>query len=400
MPAYFGQRQLTNILTGSWDATPRATLSLTYRYRTHMIAENANGAGDIGGNPGNAPLAPGATTNGTVTIHENGGIFNMALRPATNWNLNGTFEALYDDNAFTPMGARQTRHYRVHTTYRPRPWATLTGAFNDLERHNNTNNNQATVALFTPPSSKPAPNGTAATGTPYEGPLNHVDSSRVVSVGAALTPNEHYGFDLNYAYSDVYTATNICYLNGAAGSALPGAVQSATSTVCPNIWGRGSNGAGEASGTSPLSDWFARDFMDAPTQYGSVAVSLSPAKTIHSSLGFHVSDVRGNQFFNDARAVNGSLHSLYQSPFVNLAWTVRPGWIWKAEYNYYGYGEAGPSGSPFCSTSTSTAAEGSIVPCNSNALTGPTGLTEPISGLTAPRNFHANNVTLGMHYDF
>jgi len=85
-------------------------------------------------------------------------------------------------------------------------------------------------------------------------------------------------------------------------------VQSATSTVCPNIWGRGSNGAGEASGTSPLSDWFARDFMDAPTQYGSVAVSLSPAKTIHSSLGFHVSDVRGNQFFNDARAVNGSLH--------------------------------------------------------------------------------------------
>jgi hypothetical protein len=403
MPAYFGQRLLTNNLTGSWDATPRATFALTYRYRTHMIAENAYGTGDIGGNPGNTPLAPGATTNGTVTIHENGGIFNAALRPTDHWNINGTVEALYDDNVFTPMGARQTRHYRVHTTYKPRPWATLSGAWNDLERHNNTNNNQATVALFTPPSgiiTPKTPTGTASTGTPYEGPLDHVDSSRVVSLGAALTPNEHYGFDLNYAYSDVYMASNICYLNGAAGSALPGAVQSATSTVCPNVWGRGATGVGEASGTSPLSDWFARDFMDAPTQYGSMALSLSPAKTFHSNLGFRVSDVRGNQFFNDARAVNGSLHSFYQSPFLNVAWTVRPGWIWKAEYNYYGYGEAGPSGSPYCSTSTSTAAEATIVPCNSNTLTGPTGLTEPVSGLTAPRDFHANNVTLGMHYDF
>jgi hypothetical protein len=372
LPGYFGQKMLTNNLTGSWDATPRATFSLTYRYRAHTIGQ---------GSPDNTPLAVGADTNGTVTIHESGGIFNAALRPTANWNLNGTFEALYDDNAFTPIGARQTKHYRVHTTYRPRPWATLSGAWNDLERHNNTNNNQGAVA---------------AKDDPDEGPLNHVDSSRVVSLGAALTPNEHYGFDLNYAYSDVYAATNICYLNGSpttgTNTALPGAVSSATATLCPGVFTRGS--------TTVLSSWFARDFMDAPTQYVSMALSLSPAKTFHSNLGFHVSDVRGNQFFNDARAVNGSLHSLYQSPFVNLAWTVRPGWIWKAEYNYYGYGESGPSGSPFCSTATSTAGEASIVPCNSNTLTGPTGLTEPVSGLTAPRNFHANNVTMGMHYDF
>jgi hypothetical protein len=138
--------------------------------------------------------------------------------------------------------------------------------------------------------------------------------------------------------------------------------------------------------------------MNAPTQYGSVALTLSPVKRIHSNVGYRISAVSGTQFFNDARAVNGSLQSAYQSPFVNLAWTVHPGWIVKAEYNYFGYGEGGPSGSPFCSTSTSTTS--TVVPCNSPTLTGPTGLTESPAGLSAPRNFHANNVTLGMHYEF
>jgi hypothetical protein len=136
--------------------------------------------------------------------------------------------------------------------------------------------------------------------------------------------------------------------------------------------------------------------MNAPTQYGSVALSLSPAKPIHSSIGYRISAVSGSQFFNDARAVNGSLQSAYQSPFVNLAWTVHPGLILKAEYNFYGYGEGGPSGSEYCSTSTSLTS--TVVPCTS--LPEQTGLTESPAGESAPRNFHANNVTLGVHYEF
>jgi len=366
LPGYFGQKFLTNNLTGSWDASSRATLSLTYRYGTHTIAQ---------GSPDNAPLAVGAVSNGTVTIHENGGIFNAAVRPTANWSINGTVEALYADNAFTPVGPRQTRHYRVHTMYRPRPWATLSGAWNDLERHNNTNNNVAAVA---------------AGDDPYEGPLNHVDHSRVVSLGAVLSPGEHFGLDFNYAYSDVYTATNICYDNGASPT-LPGTANTNSTggpAVCPGIYARGS--------TTKLSDWFARDFMDAPTQYGSVAFTMTPVKQIHGNLGYRISSVSGNQFFNDARAVNGSLQSAYQSPFVNLAWTVHPGLIWKAEYNFYGYGEGGPSGPENCSTST--ALTSTVVPCVS--LPQPTGLTESPAGLTAPRNFHANNVVLAVHYEF
>ena len=377
---YFGQKFLTNSATATWDASSRATLSLTYRYKTHIIGEN---------DPHSAPLAVAAGTanSGTVTINENAGILNAALRPTIHWDINGTAEISYSDNAFTPMSPRQLQHYRVHTLYRPNPWATISGAFNDLERHNNTNNNQASVAAA-------AAVATATTNAlPYDGPLQHVDHSRIVSLGVVLAPNEHYGFDFNYSYSDVYISTNACYSNGTpttstSAPTFPGAASTNSTggpNLCPNKFSGG-----------VLNEWGpVKDFMDAPTQYASMSLAWTPVKTVHSDIGYRISAVSGNQFFNDAQQVNGSLQSAYQSPYVNLAWTVKPGWIWRAEYNYYGYGEGGPSGAKLCSTYTTPTA--AVVPCNTLSLT---GVNEPSSGLTAPRNFHANNVTLGMHYEF
>lgn len=366
LPDYFGQKFVINNLTASWDATSTATFALTWRFATHTIAE---------GIPHNAPLAVGATSNGTVTIHENGAIVSVALRPTTNWSIHGSVEALYADNAFTPVGPRQTRHYRIHTMYRPRPWSTISIAWNDLERHNNTNNNEAAVE---------------AGLDPYQGPLDHVDHSRVASIGAQLVPNEHYAFDLSYAFSSIYAATNVCYNNGATPT-LPGTASlngAGQPNVCPGIYARGS--------TTQLTDWYAREFMDAPTQYGSAGLSYAPVKAIRASLGYRISAVSGSQFFNDARAVNGSLNSIYHSSYMNLAWTFHHAWTWKAAYDFYGYSEGGPSGPEYCSTSTSPTSV--VVPCAS--LPYPTGRTESSAGLTAPRNFHANNVTLGVHYEF
>ena len=339
--AYFGQRFLTNNATATWDASSRATLSLTYRYGTHTIVEGA---------------ASGPNSQ-VVTINENGGIFNAALRPTNHWDLNGTVEVLYADNALTPLTPRQTKHYRIHTLYRPKTWATLSGAFNDLERHNNTNN----ITAAADPGVIPA----------ADGPIDHVDHSRSISVGAVLAPNEHYGLDVNYAYTDVYTATNICFLSGAT-PAMPGAD---TGVLCPE---------------SSSKTWLGRAFMDAPTQFASIGLALSPIHSIHSTIGYRISAVSGNQFFTDALAVNGSLQSAYQTPYVHVAWTVHPGWVWSAHYDYYGYGEGGPSGAPFCSTTTSAAAAAAPFACAVN----------PPAGPSAPRNFHANLVTLSMHYEF
>lgn len=367
---YFGQEFITNNLTASWDATPRLNVAFTYRFKYHKIGEGVPHTGVVD-----------QTTDpfhGTVTINENGGILNVNVRPATNWEISGSAEVLYADNAFTPLTPRQTRHYRVHTIYRPKPWASISGAFNDRERHNNTYNNQADVA-----------SGAAE----YIMPIDHVDHSRVASIGVSLFPNEHFGLDMNYAFSDVYTATNICYTSGAAGPSFPGAATltaSGAPNICPGVFARGS--------TTTLVDWIARDFMDAPTNSGSVALTASPNKNFRYGFGYQVSSVVGSQFFNDARGVNGSLNSIYYTPFANVAYTIRPGLTWNAEYRHYGYGEGGPSGAQYCSTTTSYTA--TVVPCNSSTLTGPTGITEPTSGLTAPRTFRANNVTLGLHYEF
>lgn len=364
LPDFLGQKFITNNATATWNVTGRTTFSLTYRYQMHSFAE---------GTPHVGALAPGATSNGTVTIHENGGIFNAALRPANHWDINGTVEIAYYDNVITPVAPRQFQQYRLHTMYRPRPWATLSGAFNDRERHDNTNNNQASVAA----------------GTVYAGPLEHQDHSRFVSLGADLEPNEHYGVNFFYAYSDVYTATNICY-DAAASAAYPGASPGPVATLCPGATVRGTN----YYEVGPV-----KDFMNAPTQSGSVALMMSPVAKFHSNIGYRVNAVNGNQFFNDPRGVNGALNSTYESPFFNVAWTVHPGLIWKAEYNFYGYGEGGPSGSPYCLTSNPTTAAPNVAAVSCSSVPG-TGLTLPSSGDTAARNYHANIVTLGMHYEF
>ena len=297
--AYFGQSFLTNNVTGSWDASPRATIALTYRVSQHVIAQ---------GFPHNVKLVTGSS--GTVTINENGAIFNAALRPTNHWDLNGTVEAFYDDNVFTPMGARQTRHYRVHTFYRPKPWATVSGAFNDLERHNNTNNTD------TPPA---------------DGPLQHVDHSR------SREPGHCAGAERALWVRFQLLLQRCVYLHQ---HLLPERRQ----RYLPRRGLHHKRGRAQ-SVPQPLTDWGpVKDFMDAPTQYASFGVTYSPNKVLRSGLGYRISAVSGNQFFSDAQQVNGSLQSAYQSPYLNLAWTVHPGLVWRADYNFYGYGEGGPSG--------------------------------------------------------
>ena len=157
LPNYIGVRETTNNASVTWDATSRTTFSFTYRYRTKFIGQK------VSAYAGTPSVLTSPTTN--VNIEENGGIVNVALRPANHWDVNGTVEILYADNAFTPVGARQTRHYKASTLYRPKPWATVSGAFNDLERHNNTNN----ITSVTDPTVKDA----------LAGPLQHVDYSQV-----------------------------------------------------------------------------------------------------------------------------------------------------------------------------------------------------------------------------
>jgi hypothetical protein len=355
---FFGQKFITNNLTAAYDLTDHTLFTLTYHYQKHTIGEGAaNTVGPLNG-----------VSN--YTINENGGTFGVAMQPMNNLKVNASVEVLYADNVLTPVAPRQLQHYRIRTTYRPHTWATFSAAYNDLERHNNTNNT-----------------GTAS----VDGPLQHVDHSRILSLNADLMPNEHYGFDISYAYSDVYTATNICFLGTAASPTIPGAA-TPTGVACPSPTPRV---PGTAYTFGP-----ARDFMNAPTQYASVALALSPNVKFHANLGYRISSVNGSRFFNDPRDVNGSLVSTYLSPFLNLSYALAKGLILKGEYNYFSYGEGGPSGAQYCnpsSTLPTLTTPAPVVPCSTLPNTAMSG---PAYGFTAPRDFHANNLTVGVHYEF
>jgi hypothetical protein len=87
-------------------------------------------------------------------------------------------------------------------------------------------------------------------------------------------------------------------------------------------------------------------------------------KRFHVNAGYRISAVNGATTFMNVRQVNGSLQSYFQSPYAGVAWDLEQQWTWKADYNFYGYGEGLPIGP------------------------------------TLPRNFHGNIITLAVRYAF
>jgi hypothetical protein len=240
------------------------------------------------------PLSTDALANGTsytLDLHENGGLLGVALRPTPQWRVNGNIELSYADNTYTQISPKTLQHYVFRVSYKPKGWATISGAFNDLERRNN-------VAL-----------------------VNHMDHSRSLTLGASLAPSEHYGLDLSYGYMDIMSRTGLCY----------------ASTPAPI-------GAAAAPADCGTNLYLGDGYYDAPTQYGAIGITITPVKKFRSSLGYSMSAVNGATELLNPRQAPGSLQSQFQTPYAKLAWTLYPGWVWKADWNYYGYGEGTPIG--------------------------------------------------------
>ncbi len=158
LPDFFGQRFITNDVTGTWDGWSRATVSLTYRHRNHVIAE---------GIPHNTALAPAPPPIGTVTINEDGGILNLALRPTSKW-----------DGTARPKWCTPTTIHPVA----PRTAAALP----DAHPLPGAVVGDALGAPTTTSNAKTTP--TTRESAPLDGPLDHVDHSRVASLGRKSSP--------------------------------------------------------------------------------------------------------------------------------------------------------------------------------------------------------------------
>lgn len=299
--SYLAQKTQINTLTGSWQVAPWASVSLGYRYSARDIDRVLNATTDA---------LPNGTAY-TLAIHENTMLLGADLRPVQKWTINGTIETGWYDNAYTQISPRELQHYNFRTSYKPKDWATVSAAYNDMERQDNATN------------------------------VDHKDHSRSFTLGANAAPNVHYGFDVNYGYLDSFSQTSLCYDVVPAGP-----------VPVPPGTGCGSNA------------YLGTGYYDAPTQYGSFGVTLTPIEKVSGSVGYRINDVSGSAETLNPQQVPGSLDSKYQSPYVDIAWTMIRGWSAKADWNYYGYGEGGAVGP------------------------------------TLPRNFHGNIYTLAVHHAF
>lgn len=308
---FLGQKTQTNTLTAVWQAFGWAEVSIGYRYRARDI-------GFIQSVPTDA-LPTGR--NYTFDIHEQGALFGLVLRPMKEWKINFNLEQGWADAAYVQTSPRQFQHYVVRTTYKPKPWASFSGSFNDLEKRDN-------VTL-----------------------INYFAHTRSISGAASLAPNEHVGVDLNYGYIDVFSQSVNCFDDTVAPV---GATPMPVGVDCGNA----------VNTSTTTAAYYGNSYYDAPTQYGSIGIVLTPIKQFRSSFGYRVSTVGGKTEQLNPLEVPGSLQSRYQSPYVSLAWTLTPAWTFKSDYNYYGYGEQSPVGP------------------------------------TAPRNFHGNIYTIGVHYAY
>jgi hypothetical protein len=249
-----------------------------------------------------------------IDIHQQGAILGADFQPIRNWKLYGNIELGYADNAYVQTSPRQFQDYQIRTTYQPKEWANFSLSFDDLEQRNNVE---------------------------Y---VNHLDHDRALAADVDLSPSQHYGVDLSYGYLDYFSETDECYTISPAPTDAP----LTGSPACI------------ANGTP----YFSNGYYDSPTQYGSFGLMLSPVQQLRSSVGYRMTAVNGTTATINPREVPGSLQSQYQTPYANVAWTVHPGWAFRASWDYYGYGEGTPIGP------------------------------------TLPRSFHGNLYTLGMHYEF
>jgi hypothetical protein len=289
---FLGQRTFNNTFALEIQATPKATITVAYRFRDRRLGYVESEATD--------ELPDGR--NYTYRDSRNAAVLSTALRPTNNLKINGSVELGFASNVYVPVDAKNYQRYQLRGSWKPKSWATVSGTFFDTERKN---------------------------GQVH---VNYLAHNRSATAAATLAPSERYALDLSYGYVDVFSRVQNCFDDS-------GFVPS-TSTPMP-IGVPCGNAVNTATTTAAF---YGTSYYDAPTQYGTMGLVYSPVKPLRSTFGYRMSAVDGHTEFLNPRNVPGSLQSQFQTPYATLAYTVAPGWGFSANWNYYSYGEGSPIG--------------------------------------------------------
>jgi len=72
--------------------------------------------------------APASSDRVDLPIAEHVGLAGFTLRPIDSLRINTDFQFGYNNRAYTQIFPRQFQSYKIHATYKPKPWATIDGA--------------------------------------------------------------------------------------------------------------------------------------------------------------------------------------------------------------------------------------------------------------------------------
>jgi hypothetical protein len=265
----------------------------------------------VEGSPANPVPEPGNdTSRNIVTINEQALLLGFVARPIDALRITSDFEFGYNDQSFTRIDPRQVQSYKIHASYKPRPWANLDGA---VEIHENRDNVST---------------------------VNNLEHDRSYSFAAQFMGNQRLSVDFGYNYWDVYTQSLICFAfsTSSANPAPPpanlpvstfpqGVPELPTGTACPI--------AGSPSPLGALSTYSSTD------HFAHAGVIWKPVRRVTAMVGYGGSFVRGNTVFLNPLTPSGTLDFNYQRPYASVLIEVYRGFSYKMAWNYYGYNEAG-----------------------------------------------------------
>ena len=268
------------------------------------------------GSPGNpVPEAGNDTSRNITTINEQALLLGFVARPIDALRITSDFEFGYNDESFTRIDPRQVQSYKIHASYKPRPWANLDGA---VEIHENRDNVST---------------------------VDNLEHDRSYSFSAMLMANQRLSIDFGYNYWNVFTQSLICFaFSTSSANPAPPPSTLPVSTFPPGVPQLPGGPACPITGSpSPLG---ALSTYGSTDHFAHAAVMWKPMKRVTAMLGYGGSFVRGSTIFLNPLMPSGTLDFNYQRPYASLAIDVYRNVTYKMFWNYYGFTQAGNT-SPF-----------------------------------------------------
>jgi hypothetical protein len=172
--------------------------------------------------------------------------------------------------------------------------------------------------------------------------VNNLQHDRSYGISATFQPGDKWALEVGYDYDDIFSQILICYTSTAAP---PGLAQ------CPGVPGL----------IEQLSVYTNN------SHYGNFDFMWMPLHRLTTHFGANITGTGGSAILLNPNAVPGPLNSKWLRPTAGLDYRFAKNWTGKAYWSYYDYHE---------------------------------DLTAAPQDVFAPRNFHANTVTLSVRYAF